>query len=126
MLMKIKTRVRYHLLAVPVLATLCTVVQSLAADYPTTVSSFSPLGYWRFNETGSSPAVQSYADSSSVGTSTAYAVGSVTNAVAGIVGNCVRPGNPQNLGSYVAASVDIPWNATINPNAPFTVECWVN
>jgi hypothetical protein len=99
---------------------------AMCADYPTTISSFSPLAYWRFNETAASPAAQTFADSSTTGTSLGYAAGPVTNAVAGIVGNAVRFGNAPNQGSYVAASVDVPWNATINPNAPFSVEGWIN
>src|SRR5215471_17238385 len=93
-----------------------------AADYPTTVSGLNPIGYWRFNETANSPALNRAADSA--GSSTGYVVGPVTNGAPGIVGNCVRLGNPPNNGSYVVAAVDVPWNATINPGAPFTVEFW--
>src|ERR1041385_203361 len=88
---------------------------ALCADYPTTISSFNPLAYWRFNETAISPAAQTFADSSSVGTSIGYAVGPVTNFVTGIVGRAVRFGNSANQGSYVSAAVDVPWNATVNP-----------
>src|SRR6267378_1626970 len=96
-------------------------VTASAADYQSTVLSHSPLAYWRFNETASSPAAQSFADSSSIGTSIGYAAGPVTNFVSGIVGHAVQFGNANNLGGHVPASVDVPWNATINPGAPFTV-----
>src|SRR5258706_15907756 len=49
---------------------------AMCADYPTTISSFSPLAYWRFNETATSPSAQAFADSSSTGTSIGYAAGS--------------------------------------------------
>jgi hypothetical protein len=97
-----------------------------AADYQSTILSHNPLAYWRFNETAASPAAQTIADSSSTGTSIGYAAGPVTSGAPGRVGNGVRFGNAANQGSYVSASVDIPWNATINPGAPFSVEAWVN
>src|SRR5205814_5949651 len=99
---------------------------AICADYPTTISSFSPLAYWRFNETATSPAAQAFADSSSIGTSIGYAAGPVTNFVPGIVGHAVRFGNGNNQGGHVSATVDVPWNATVNPGAPFTVEGWIN
>jgi len=113
----------FTLMGAALLAGAASMVQ--AADYQSTVLSHNPLAYWRFNETATSPAIDTISDSSG-GNSTGFAVGPVTNGAPGRIGNGVRFGNSANQGSYVSAAVDIPWNATINPGAPFSVEAWVN
>ena len=43
---------------------LCSLTQ-LWADYATTLQALNPLGYWRFNETATSPAINKVATSGS-------------------------------------------------------------
>src|SRR6516162_3213948 len=92
-----KTRVRHYLMPAAALVLACTSV--LGSDYPTTVLSHSPLGYWRLDEAGPSPALHSVANSGSAGSAAnGYVVNTVsltvTNGMPGIVGNCARFSNP--------------------------------
>src|SRR2546430_953600 len=65
------------------------------ADYPTTVSSFSPLAYWRLDETAAAPPLNKLANSGSLGSvGDGYAVLDVGKGQAGVVGNSIRLNNP--------------------------------
>jgi hypothetical protein len=107
----------------------CTSV--LGSDYPTTVLSHSPLGYWRLDEAGPSPALHSVANSGSAGSAAnGYVVNTVsltvTNGMPGIVGNCARFSNPSAAIGSGLTRIDVPWSTAINPNPPFSVEMWAN
>src|ERR1051325_11299900 len=118
-----KTSVVRYVLAAGTSAAWCIAAQ--AADYPTTVLSHNPLGYWRFDETATSPALNKLANSGSLGSIVdGIAVADVGKGQPGIVGNCIRLNNPGNVVGYCGSKVDITYNATINPAPPFSVEFW--
>src|SRR5439155_19937091 len=95
------------------------------AQYSNAVGSLGPLGYWRFNETAVSPALNKIANSGSLGANAdGNVVLDVGKAEAGIVGSCIRLNNPGNTGGYAGSRVDVPWSAALNPKAPFTIEFW--
>src|SRR5437899_1804361 len=72
-------------------------VLTVRADYSNTVGTLGPLGYWRFNETAASPALNKVANSGSLAAAAdGYAVLDVGKGEAGIVGNCIRLNNPGN------------------------------
>jgi hypothetical protein len=101
---------------------------SAQADYASTLLSHSPVAYWRFDETVSSPAPYVLANSGTVGNAgDAYALITVTNGVTGKVGNAIRLINPKTGGNKATAHAetraDVFWNKGLNsPN--FTVEFW--
>jgi len=102
------------------------VALTLRADYSNTVASYNPLAYWRLDETAASPALNKVANSGSVGSSgEGIVVRQVTKGAAGRVNNCI---SLNNGGSGIAclAKVDVPYNAALNPAAPFSVEFWAN
>src|SRR5437879_5485842 len=121
-----KTRVRYYLLSAAALLLACTSL--LGSDYPTTVQSFSPLGYWRLNEAGPSPALNSVANSGSLGAAgNGYVVLDVGLGQSGanaVVGNAARFNNPGASTGPCGSKIDVPWSTAINPNPPFSVELW--
>jgi uncharacterized repeat protein (TIGR02543 family) len=91
-----------------------------AEDYPTTVGSFNPVGYWRLSETDPAPvdAANSVIGGSSLnGTYTNFDARGVTGALAGNSDTAVFfNGTNQN--------VDIPYNAQLNTTV-FSAEIWV-
>src|SRR5436309_6432555 len=96
-----------------------------AADYSNTVMSFHPVGYWRLSETTPVPAANIATNVGSLGDrGNGYAVLDVTNAQPGIVGTSFRFTNPSTNITYCGSKVDVPYNAALNPNGPFTVEFW--
>jgi hypothetical protein len=119
------TRVRLLPVRTVALALLTMAIQGRSADYPTTVSSFSPLAYWRLNETAVAPAQNSVANSGTVGSiANGYVVLDAIKGQAGIVGNSVRFNNPGGAVAYCGSKIDVPFNPGINPGAPFSVEFW--
>jgi hypothetical protein len=99
--------------------------QAVGADYQSTVLSFNPVAYWRLNETTAVPAANIAANAGSLGTvGNGYVVLDVTNAEPGIVGNSFRFSNPTGDAAFCGSKVDVPYNPTLNPNGPFTVEFW--
>src|SRR5262245_60397464 len=122
--MKLISTTRSRLAGASLLA-LCS-MHALASDYPTTVQSFSPLGYWRLDETASAPAVNKVANSGSLGsTGDGILVLDVDKGQSGVVGNSIRLNNPGNTVGYCGSKIDVPWNVALNPAAPFSVEFWV-
>jgi hypothetical protein len=104
----------------------CSAGISSAADYPTTVSGYGPIGYWRFNETAAAPALNIAANSSVLGAAAnGYIVLDVTKGQAGAVGNCVRLNNVGNTVGHCGSKIDIPYLPPLNPKSPFSVEFWV-
>ena len=98
---------------------------NLAADYPSTVMSHSPVGYWRLNETAPSPALNIVANSGSLGSAgDGYVVLDVGKGQPGKVGNAIRLVNSATDTAYSGSKVDVPYHADLNPETPFTVEFW--
>ena len=101
---------------------------SVGADYPTTVSSYNPVGYWRLNETTPVPAPDIAANSGSLG---ALAQGTyiqgVIHPVAGIPGaggNSAMNLTNVNVASGGLSKLRVPWVSQLVSNAPFSVEFW--
>jgi hypothetical protein len=93
------------------------------ADYPATVSSLSPLGYWRLNEP-TQPAVPTYP-------MTNYSTAGA--ALNGTYYGAPRLGQPGAFGTDSAANfngtsqyAEAPYNPAFNPTGSFTVEFWAN
>src|SRR5207248_2883260 len=102
-------------------------VLAVRADYSNTVGTLGPLGYWRFNETAASPALNKVANLGSVGSAgDGYIVLDVGKGQAGKFNNCIRLVNTGNTVAYCGSKVDVPFNAALNPNFPFSVEFWAN
>src|SRR5262245_6711926 len=79
-------------------------VHALASDYPTTVQSFNPLGYWRLDETATAPAVNKVSNLGSLGsTADGLVVLDVGKGQLGVVGNCIRLNNPGNTVGYAGS-----------------------
>lgn len=99
-------------------------VATARADYPSTVLSHNPVGYWRFDDAVTSPAQYVLANSGTVGSvANAYAIPTVTNGVGGKIGNAIKLYNPTGTG-HVETKADVAWNTQLNtPN--FSVEFWV-
>src|SRR6266576_1244337 len=117
-----KTTARNCLAAVSLIL-LCGALPALA-DYSNTVGSFNPVAYWRLNETAASPALNVVANSGSVGAAgNGYVVRQGTKGQPGVVGNSILL---YNGGSGIAcySKVDVPFNAALNPVAPFSIEFW--
>src|SRR5277367_6777827 len=105
------------------------------ADFPSTLLSYGPIGYWRFNDTNASPALlyitnAVYPTPAGIGTGAGYLVGGTasgpTLGVPGIIGNCAQfNSDPTDVGA-AANRIDVPWNTAFNPTPPFTVEFWAN
>src|SRR5215472_16755796 len=97
-----------------------------AADYPTTILSHHPAAYWRFNETAPpSPALNLVTNYGSVGSAgDGVAVRQVTKGQPGIVGHSILLYNGGVGSTECDSKVDVPFNAALSPNAPFTVELW--
>jgi hypothetical protein len=72
--------------------------------------------------------LRSYANSGSLGAAgTGYGVLDVTNGQSGanaVVGTAVRLSNPGATTGNQESKIDVPWNAALNPTAPFSVEFW--
>ncbi len=96
-----------------------------AADYATTVMAQNPVAYWRLNETEASPPPNIVANLGTVGSvGNGYIVMDVGKGEAGIVGNAIRLVNAAQSTGMSGSKVDVPFNAALNPAAPFSVEFW--
>src|SRR5437867_2682434 len=100
---------------------------TFGADYATTMTTFAPLAYWRFNETAASPALNKTTNSSSMGSILdGYVVADATLGEPGIVGKCVRITNPGSADAgYCNGKIDVPFNAALNKPGAFSFEFWV-
>ena len=102
----------------------CLAAATARADYSNTVASFNPLGYWRFNETATAPALNTVANATSLGSiATGYVVGEAAKGEPGVVGNAIRFTNAVGT-AHCSAKVDVPYNAALNPQPPFSIEFW--
>ncbi len=98
----------------------CTAVR---ADYSNTVMSLNPLGYWRLNETAPIPAPDWAVN---IGTAGAAANGYYGNGVAHPWTGALVADPNDGGASFNNNWVSIPNLPALNPNGPFTVECWAN
>src|SRR5262249_23127948 len=97
----------------------------ISADFASKVLALAPLGYWRFNESIPSPGLNKLTNSGSLGSAgDGYAVLDVIKGQSGIVGNCIRLNNTNGDPGYCGSKVDVPFNAALNPQPPFTIEFW--
>ncbi len=92
-----------------------------AGHYQTTVLNDSPAGYWRLGENNGVATPPSLAANlGSTGTSAdGLYSGGVTLQAAGALGNADRAAN------FSSGTVSVPYDAALNPDGAFTVECWV-
>lgn len=95
------------------------------ADYASTVASYNPLGYWRFNETVATPPLNTVSNFGLLGsTANGYAVNGAAKGEAGIVGSSVRFTNPGAAIEFSGSKIDVPYQAALNSVPPFTIEFW--
>lgn len=104
---------------------LACITASAADPYPTAVSGFSPLGYWRLDETAAAPAVNKVSNSGSLGSDAdGFVVLDVGKGEPGVVGTAIRLNNPGPTTGYAGSKVDVPYHPGLNPVPPFSVEFW--
>jgi len=96
-----------------------------AQTYTNLLEAQAPADYWRFDETATSPAINTISNLGSAGAvGTAYVVQAVTGVAGGVVGNCVQfTNNGQNIADCFSR-IDIPNTPALNPVPPFTIEFW--
>ena len=93
-----------------------------AADYPTTVQSYHPVGYWRLNETTPLPVDPA--------TNAGTAGAAVNGAYRGGASHPVAPGalagdtDPAARFDGSSQYVEVPYSAALNPASTITVEFW--
>ena len=107
------------------------VLTARATDYPTTLLSHSPVGYWRFNDSVTSPPLAIVTNAGTLGSiATGYVVnnGSTTPILGspGLIGTSARFNNPGNTVGLEASKIEVPWNAALNSKPPFSIEFWAN
>ena len=107
------------------------VLTARATDYPTTLLSHSPVGYWRFNDSVTSPPLAIVTNAGTLGNiATGYVVnnGSTTPILGspGLIGTSARFNNPGNTVGLEASKIEVPWNAALNSKPPFSIEFWAN
>ncbi len=101
----------------------------LAQDYPTTILSQQPVGYWRLEET-TQPIPDNFtaANLGSLGSgeSGTYTSDVVRGLPSAFPGGVTSSGfsNPGLSVTYLGPVVDIPSSADLNPSGPFSVEFW--
>lgn len=107
------------------LATMLATAAIAQSDFPTTVESLNPIGYWRFNETTPSPALNKAVNASPLGSILdAGVILDVGKGEPGVVGKAVRLSNPGVAAGYCGSKLDVPFNAALNKSGPFSVELW--
>jgi hypothetical protein len=99
------------------------------ADYSNTVASFNPVAYWRLNETTAVPPANIVANAGTLGEAgTGFAIPGTALGFAqpGVVGNSITFSNATaGHNAFDPNSiVNVPYNAALNPNGPFTIEFW--
>ncbi|MSU62812.1 MAG: hypothetical protein EXS31_10515 [Pedosphaera sp.] len=101
----------------------------LRADYPGTVLSQGPVGYWRLNETVQPPSPRPAANIGSLGT---VSDGNYLfapkrgepGALTGSPATSVRFFNSNLDPGFGGSKVEVPFKTNLNPNGPFSVEFW--
>lgn len=102
---------------------------AVRADYPDTVLSQGPVGYWRLNETVQPPAPRPAANTGSLGTAAdgQYLFAprrGEPGALAGSSATSVKFFNPTLEPGFGGSKVEVPFNAALNPAGAFSVEFW--
>jgi hypothetical protein len=115
--------------AIAVFVLACGRFGSFAADYPTTVLSEQPVGYWRLNETTQPSAPKPAANAGSLGSAGdgQYRFGPKRGEPGALAGNSatsVRFFNETHDVSFGGTKVEVPYNPKLNPTGPFSVEFW--
>jgi Concanavalin A-like lectin/glucanases superfamily/Immunoglobulin domain/Immunoglobulin I-set domain len=100
------------------------------ADFPSTVLSQGPAGYWRLNETNQPVAPLPAADIGSLGSAAdgqyqGNPKRGEPGALAGSAATSVRFFNPDQDPALGRTKVEAPFNSALNPTGPFSVEFWV-
>jgi hypothetical protein len=96
-----------------------------AQNYTNLILNQKPLDYWPFDETVSSPTINTVANQGSAGAAaTGYVVGGVLLGQPGIVGNSAFLTNSGQGAGACTARIDIPNIPALNPEPPFSVEFW--
>src|SRR5262245_15934725 len=93
-------------------------------DFPSTILSSGPVGYWRLNETTPPPAPRPAANLGSLGrvVDGQYQVGprlGEPGALTGSSATSVRFFNPRMDVSYGGSRVEAPYDDRLNPAGPF-------
>ena len=99
------------------------------ADFPGTVLSQGPVGYWRLNETVQPSPPRPAADIGTLGSAGdgRYLFGpkrGETGALTGSSATSVRFFNPNLDPGFGGSRVEVPFKSTLNPNGPISVELW--
>jgi hypothetical protein len=106
-----------------------TALSAVAADYPTTVQSYHPVGYWQLNETTPVPVGDIATNLGSVGwlghgDYVESVVHPVTSGILGDGGSTAMHLTNRNNQLTGFSKLRIPWQPQWNTNAPFSVEFW--
>jgi hypothetical protein len=98
-----------------------------AQSFTNLIQAQSPIDYWRFNEAVTAPEVNTIANLGSLGAiGTGYVVDGALTGAPGVVGNSVQLINTGDGTGICDTRVDIPNNAALNPEPPFTIEFWAS
>jgi hypothetical protein len=100
-----------------------------AVDFPSTVLSQNPVGYWRLNETVAPPTPRPAANSGSLGSAGDgnYQLGpkrGEPGAFTGGSATSTRFFNPNLDITFGGSRVEVPYNNAFNPTGAFSVEFW--
>jgi len=104
---------------------------AVQADYSSEVLGQKPLTYWRFNDAGTFTYPDNVATNSGTmgATNGVYsdqlAVKGKPGALAGTSNTSAGFTNASGDIGFIGNYVDVPFDASLNPNGPFTVEFWV-
>src|SRR5262245_20790681 len=111
------------------LASTALIALSARADYPPTVLSQGPVGYWRLNDTV--PPLVPPVVANNSGTLGAPGTGTIgSSVIRGIPGalasssTAFQFSNPGWVVTFLGGTVDVPFNAALNPNGSFSIEFW--
>ena len=122
--MKLQTKIEHRLSLI--LGCFIAIVGFAHADYPASVTALNPVGYWRFDETGSSPPLNRVINRSSLGSVIdAAVILDAEKGQPGAVGKSVRFKNPGVNAGYLGSKLDVPHNNALNKSGAFSVEFWI-
>lgn len=102
-------------------------VSAQIGPYATAILSLQPVAYWQLDETDQVPAADVITNGGSLGLfGDGFPFNGVGQGLPGVVGLCASFSNPSLDVTYFGSYVAVPYNATLNPPGPFTVEFWAN
>jgi hypothetical protein len=101
------------------------ILPARAQNFTNILEAQSPIDWWRFDETTTSPVINTVSNQGTAGAiGTGYVIGGVLLGVPGVIGTSAYLTNSgQNVGNCTAR-IDIPNNPVFNPEPPFTIEFW--